>query len=98
MSGRGENTIDFICCEIAAYMVSPRADFLGGGGGGDIHVVAAIVSVCKHALPKGVWGHAPHPHPSHRPPGKFFTLQPLRRFLVAPETTHRVWFVEHVSN
>ena len=57
---------------------------------GNLHVVAAIVSVCKHALYRGVWGHAP-------PPGKFYNLQPLRRFLVAPVTTYTVWFVRACS-
>ena len=31
------------------------------------------------------------------PPGNFFNLQPLRRFLVAPETTYTVWFVRACS-
>ena len=45
--------------------------FLGGGGGGgggegSVHVAAAIYSmyVCKHALSREVWGHAPHT-PTH---------------------------------
>ena len=54
--------------------------FPGGRGGGNIHVVVAIVSVCKHTLPRGVLGHTL--------PGKVFNLQPLRRFLVVPETTY----------
>ena len=38
----------------------------------------------------GSGGHAP-------PQENFLNLQPLRRFLVAPETTYTVWFVRACS-
>ena len=47
--------------------------------------MVSLYGVCKHAQSRGVLGHAP--------PGKFINLQPLRLFLVAPETTYTVWFV-----
>ena len=37
------------------------------------------------------------PHPPPSPQGKCFNLQPLRRLLVAPETTYTVWFVRTCS-
>ena len=54
---------------------------------GGVHACSCnySISVCKHALYRGVWGHAS--------PGKFFNLQLLRWFLVAPETIYTVWFV-----
>ena len=56
----------------------------GGGGGGDVHVVAAVVLVCKTPYLEMSGGMSPTPQ------GKFFNLQPLRQFLVAPETTYTV--------
>ena len=47
------------------------------------------IGVCKHALSRGVWGHAS--------PGIFLNLQSLRWFLVAPETTYTVWIVSAYS-
>ena len=60
-------------------------DFFPGGRGGCTYSCIYSIGVCKHALFRGVWGHAPS--------GEFFNLQPLRWFLVAPETTYTVWFV-----
>ena len=54
--------------------------------GGNVHVAAAIVSVCVNTPYLGESG-------GMLPPAKFLNLQPLRRFLVAPETTYTVWFV-----
>ena len=62
----------------------------GGGGGGDVHVVAAIVSMCVNMPYLGGSEGMPPPPP---PLGNFLNLQPLKRFLVAPETTYTVWFV-----
>ena len=56
-----------------------------------VHVVTAIVSMCVNTLYPG--GSAPPP-----PPGKFFNLQPLRWFLVAPETNTQFGLLEHVPN
>ena len=55
--------------------------FLGGRVVGEcICSCSYSISVCKHALSRGV------------PPGKFFNLQPLRLFLVAPEITCSLFF------
>ena len=81
---------------VLTYMQGFIQDFFlgggGGGGGAECTCVAACsysIDVCKHALSRGVWRHAPTPPP----PGKFVNLQLLRWFLVAPETTYTVWFV-----
>ena len=55
-----------------------------------MHVVAAIVLVCVNMPYLGGLGACP-------PPGNVFNLQPLRRFLVAPETTYTVWVVSACS-
>ena len=65
------------------------------GRGRNLHVVAAIVSVCVNTPYLGGSGGMPPPPPP--PPGKLFYSQPLRRFLVAPETTYTVWFVSACS-
>ena len=66
------------------YRVLYRIFFLGGG---DVHVAAAIVSVYVNTLYLGGSGGMPKQTPPPPPTGNFLKLQPLRLFLVAPETT-----------
>ena len=54
-----------------------------GNAGGNVCVAAAIVSVCVNMPYLGRSGGMPHP-------GKSFNLQPLRLFMVVPETTYTV--------
>ena len=64
------------------YRVFPR--------GGCTCSCSYSIDVCKHAPSRGGLGACP-------PRGKFFNLQPLKRFLVTPETTYTVWFVSQTQ-
>ena len=80
----------FFCTSLSQAQGFIQDFFLRGG---NVHVAAAIVSVCVNTPYLGGSGGMPPP-----PPMKFFlfNLQFLRQFLVAPETHTPFGLLVHV--